>query len=57
MVIDFTLEDLQILDEALQNLPYRRVAQLIGKINQQLSEQQQSPDLGSNTDDQSAGQS
>ena len=38
--IKFTLteEDLKILDEALIQLPYYKVAELIGKLNEQISE-------------------
>ena len=39
--IKFTLteEDLKILDEALVQLPYYKVAELIGKLNEQISEE------------------
>lgn len=36
--IKLTEEDLQILDEALIQLPYYKVAELIGKLNEQISE-------------------
>ena len=34
-----TEEDLKILDEALVQLPYYKVAELIGKLNEQISEE------------------
>ena len=39
--IKFTLteEDLKILDEALVQLPYYKVAELIEKLNEQISEE------------------
>lgn len=33
-----TAEDLSILDEALIQLPYYKVAELIAKLNEQISE-------------------
>ena len=33
-----TVEDLSILDEALIQLPYYKVAELIAKLNEQISE-------------------
>ena len=33
-----TAEDLSILDEALIQLPYYKVAELISKLNEQISE-------------------
>lgn len=40
MKIDFTLEQLGILDKAIQQLPYHVAAPLIQHINTQISEQQ-----------------
>ena len=37
--IEFSEKDLEILDEALTNLPYKKVFELIEKINQQINEQ------------------
>lgn len=37
-------KDLQILDQALTQLPYYQVAELIAKINQQISEKVDSGD-------------
>lgn len=37
-------KDLEILDRALTQLPYYQVAELIAKINQQISEQVDSED-------------
>ena len=39
MKLEFTLEQLSILDQALQQLPYGVVAPLIASINNQLAEQ------------------
>lgn len=38
--LKFTVEQLQILDKALQNLPYREAAPIIAHVNKQLAEQQ-----------------
>lgn len=40
MQIDFTLKELQILDKALQQMPYYLAAPVIASINKQISEQQ-----------------
>lgn len=40
MIIDFTLEQLALLDTAIQQLPYYQAAPLIATINKQLAEQQ-----------------
>jgi hypothetical protein len=40
MKIEFTIEQLSILDKALQQLPYVVVAPLINDINKQIVEQQ-----------------
>lgn len=37
--IEFTAEEMQIIGIALGNLPYRQVAQLVDKINQQVQSQ------------------
>ena len=39
MQLEFTVEQIQILDKALQQMPYGMVAQLIHDINRQLAEQ------------------
>lgn len=44
MKIDFTLEQLSILDRAVQQLPYYVAAPLIQHINQQIKEQQEEMD-------------
>lgn len=38
--LDLNIEDLDILDEALVQLPYFKVAKLIVKINKQIIEQE-----------------
>jgi len=40
MQIDFTLEQLSVLDKAIQQLPYYLAAPLVQHINTQLAEQQ-----------------
>ena len=42
--IKLSEEDLKVLDSALVQLPYYQVAELITKINQQISEQVDSED-------------
>lgn len=41
MQIDFTLEQIQILDKAIQQLPYYVAAPLIAHINKQIAQQKQ----------------
>lgn len=36
---NFTVKELQIIDEALGNMPYRKVAELIENINSQIDAQ------------------
>jgi len=40
MTLEFTEQDLQILDKALQQMPYGVVAELIFRINKQIRDQQ-----------------
>lgn len=40
MKLDFTLEQIGILDKAIQQLPYYVAAPLISHINKQIAEQQ-----------------
>lgn len=40
MQIDFTFEQLGILDKAIQQLPYYVAAPLVAHINRQIAEQQ-----------------
>lgn len=40
MQIDFTIQELQVLDKALQQMPYYLAAPVIDRINKQLAEQQ-----------------
>jgi hypothetical protein len=40
MHLDFTLKELEILDLALQQMPYFQAAPIIASINKQLAEQQ-----------------
>jgi hypothetical protein len=44
MKIDFTLEQIQVLDRALQQLPYYLAAPLIAHINKEITEQQKTMD-------------
>ena len=37
--LNFTTRELQIIDEALGNMPYRKVAELIDNINSQIDAQ------------------
>ena len=37
--LNFTIKELQIIDEALGNMPYRKVAELIDNINSQIDAQ------------------
>lgn len=45
MQIDFTLNELQILDKALQQMPYYLAAPIIANINKQIAEQQRIMDI------------
>ena len=45
--LSFNAADLQILDEALINMPYKKVAGLIDNINKQI-EAQQKPEKNQN---------
>jgi len=45
LTLKFTESDLQILNEALVNMPYKSVAGLINSINMQLEEQIKKPDI------------
>lgn len=38
--LQFTPEQLQIIDQALQNLPFRLAAPLLAEINRQIAQQQ-----------------
>ena len=40
MQIEFTMEQISILDRALQQMPYGMVAPMIASINKQLADQQ-----------------
>ena len=40
--IIFTIEDLQVLNKALMDLPYKEAAPLIMKINEQIHDQNKS---------------
>ena len=42
--LKLTIEDLQIIDAALAEMPYRMVSQLIANINLQLNPQEQQED-------------
>ena len=44
MKIEFTTEQLIIIDKALQQMPFYLVAPLIADINKQLKEQQKEPE-------------
>lgn len=44
MQIDFTLEQLNVLDRAIQHLPFYVAAPLIDHINKELEKQQRSMD-------------
>ena len=37
--LNFTIRELQIIDEALGNMPYKKVAELIDNINSQIDAQ------------------
>ena len=39
MTFEFTEQDLQVLDKAIQQLPYYLAAPLLKKINEQIAEQ------------------
>lgn len=45
MKLDFTLDELGVLDKAIQQMPYYIAAPLINKINTQLQEQKKEMDI------------
>lgn len=45
MKIDFTIEQISVLDKAIQQLPYYVASPLISHINQQIEEQRKIMDV------------
>ncbi len=43
IIFELTEEDVRILSEALTNMPFGKVVNLVGKLQKQVTEQQQKP--------------
>jgi hypothetical protein len=49
VTLTFTLEQLRVIDQAIQNMPYHLAAPIISSINAQLAEQRMQEQLNGNS--------